>query len=186
MALDASNVAVAITGAWYGAPVGTTGPTGADSTLDQDFVDYGYLSNDGTTKSVDRSSSDIIAWQNNDKVRSVITESGVTFSFTLIESKPEVIELYTGAKMGVDGSFEVHPGSTGGRKAFVFDVVDNGSGVDEFQRFYIPEGEVTEVGDQVFSNSGDAIGYEITVAAYASATINGASYKYWNSTLVES
>lgn len=44
----------------------------------------------------------------------------------------------------------------------MLDIIDE----DDLIRVDVPQGEVTEVGDQVYVN-GEAIGYEITVTGYA-------------------
>lgn len=172
MALNSGNVRVAITGAWYVGPTTAVAPTTASSALPVTFKDLGYLSDDGTTKATDRSTSDITGWQNAAKVRTVVTESGVTFNFTLIETTVDGVGLYTGSTVDEDGSVTVDPGRTGGRKSFVLDVIDG----TNIRRIYIPEGEVTDIGDQSFT-SGDAVGYELTISAYASASLDGDSYK---------
>lgn len=170
--VDSSNVRVAVTGAWYMAPTGTTGPTTATSSLPNTWKELGFLSDDGTTKSTDLSTNDITAWQNASKVRTVVTDSGVTFQFTLIETTKEAVELYTGGTVGTDGSVSVAPGRTGGRHSFVFDIID-GSFV---RRIWIPEGEVTDRGDQSYT-SGDPIGYDITLSGYATSVLQGDTYK---------
>lgn len=171
MSLDSSNVRVAVTGAWYTAPTSTAAPTSASSTLNAAFKDLGYLSSDGTTKSTDRSTNDITAWQNAAKVRTVVTDSGVSFQFVLIETTVDGVGLYTGSTVDANGKVSVDPGRTGGRRSFVLDVIDG----EEVIRVYIPEGEVTEVGDQTFT-SGDAVGYDLTITGYASASIDGDTY----------
>lgn len=168
--LDSSNVRVAVTGAWYTAPVGTLGPTAAASALADTWANLGYLSEDGTSRTTDRSTNDIRAWQNSALVRTTVTEASVTYSFTLIETTAQTIALYTGAVVDEDGTYDVDPSTTGGRRAFIFDVLDG----DEVMRVYIPQGEVTEVGDQTFAG-GEAVGYEVTVKAYASSEIGGAT-----------
>jgi hypothetical protein len=76
-----------------------------------------------------------------------------------------------------DGSWLVIPTSTGGRQAFVLDVIDGAN----LQRTYIPQGEVTEVGDHVYVNS-DVVGYDVTVTAYPDPVL-GANAQSWNSAL---
>lgn len=168
--LDSNNVRVAVTGAWYVAPAGTTGPTAADSVLPATWNNVGYLSEDGTTRTTDRSTNDIKAWQNGAPVRTVVTDSSVSYGFTIIETTRNSVALYTGATIGSDGTYDVFPSNTGGRRSFVFDVLDG----SKVRRVWIPEGEVTEVGDQTFAG-GDAVGFEITIKAYASAVIGGAT-----------
>lgn len=169
--VDSANVRVAVTGAWYMAPLGTTAPASATASLPGTWVELGFLSDDGTTKSTDRSTDDITAWQNASKVRTVVTDSGVTFQFTLIETTVESVELYTGGTVSADGTVSVAPGRTGGRHAFVFDIIDG----DFVRRIFIPEAEVTDLGDQSYTSS-DPIGYDITLSGYASAALNGDTY----------
>lgn len=175
MALDSSNVRVAVTGAVYRAPTGTAAPTGADSSLNVAFKDLGYVSEDGVTETRDRSTNQIKGWQNADLVREVVTDSSYALTFTLIETKLETVETYYGATVdGSDGSIDIVPSATGGRLSWVVDVIDG----DDLIRIYLPSAEVTEVGDQVYQ-SGEAIGYQVTVKGYA---VNGVTAtKYYSS-----
>lgn len=161
MALTAENVNVAVTGKVYVAPTSATAPTASDSSL-TGFTELGYVSADGIEVAHDRSTNQIRAWQNSDLVREVTVEATTTYMFTLLESNEDVIETYFGATL-VAGKIEVNPGATGGRKSWVIDVVDGASVI----RHYIPSGEVTAVESQVFAN-GEAIGYGVTITAYAS------------------
>src|SRR5690606_29807824 len=125
--------------------------------------------------------NNIIAWQNAEVVRVVTTESSLTVSFTMIESNPNSLELYYGSAVNTtDGSIEINPGESGGRRSFVVDYVDG----DKLVRLYIPEGELTETGESVLS-SGEAVGYEVTITGYPSADA-GFSAKKWYSDLVGS
>lgn len=186
MSANSANVRVGVTGAVYtGPPTGVTAPTAVSSVLDTDLVDLGYVSEDGVTETRDRSSDTIKGWQNGDTVRETITEANLTYALVLIESKKEVIEAYYATTVSpVDGSFLVVPSATGGRHPWVLDVID---GLQRI-RTWIPEGEITEVGDQVWAN-GEPIGYEMTLRAYPSPTLldaNGqpASAKKWYSQLI--
>jgi len=157
MALTASNVRAAITGAVYVGATATAAPTSHNSVLDAGFADLGYLNADGITEARERTSEPIRAWQLNTIVRTLITESGMTFTFVPIETKKKTIETFYGSSV-TDGTglITVDPASTGGRLSWVIDVID---GTDTI-RWYIAEGEVTEVGDVVYAaGSGDPIGY---------------------------
>lgn len=159
---NANNVRVGVTGsAWVGA-TSATAPTTATSSL-TGFTDLGYISADGITETRDRGTNDIRAWQNADLVRSVVTDSSATFSFTLLEASLDAVELYYGAEVDlIDGSVAVNPSATGGRKSFVFNVVDG----DKVIRLYIPSGEVTAVEPISYVN-GDPVSFGITVNAYS-------------------
>ena len=165
MALNSELVRVAVTGAWYVAPTTATAPTDATVALAATFADLGYLSDSGLTETRDRSTNSIRAWQNSALVREPVTESSITYSGTLIETKKETIEAYYGTTVAADGSIKIDPGKTGGRKSYVIDVIDG----DDIIRVYIPSGEVTGVGDQTYAN-GEPIGYEITITGYAVTT----------------
>lgn len=160
MALTASQVRVGVTGAVYYGDTTATAPTSTSSTL-TGFSEVGYLSTDGLEFTPEKSTSPINAWQNADLVRTVVTDSSLMYKFTLIETSLDVIELYFGAT-ATAGKIEVNPGATGGRRSFVFDVVDD----DKVIRHYVPAGEVTAVEPQKYTN-GEAIGYGITVTAYS-------------------
>jgi len=170
---------VAVSGEVSMGATSATAPTGTGGTL-TGFTGLGFVSEDGVTETRDRSTDDIKAWQNAATVRTVITDSSLTFNFTLIETKKETVELYYGTTVteaASDGSFTIVPASTGGRRSFVLDVVDGA----ELIRTYVPEGEVTEVGDKVYVN-GEAIGYEVTVTAYLNGTLGG-NAKTWATAL---
>ena len=163
MALDSDLVRVAVTGAVYVAPTATSAPTTSSSALDVGFVDLGYVSADGIAESIDRSTNQIRAWQNGSLVREVTSEGTYSVSMTFIETSEAVLELYYGTTNS-SGEFAIDPTSTGGRKSFVIDVVD-GSTVE---RIYIPAGEITSLGERTLA-SGEAVGYEVTITAYADA-----------------
>jgi hypothetical protein len=162
VALNSQNVMVATTGGVYVAPTTAAAPTEATSALDVLFKDLGYVSDGGITETRDRSTNTIRAWQNSALVREPVTESSIKYNCVFIETKKETVEEYYGGTVAADGSIKIDPGRTGGRKSYVIDVIDG----DEIVRVYIPNGEVTEVGDQTFVN-GDPIGYEITITGYA-------------------
>jgi hypothetical protein len=175
MALDSDNVRVAVTGAVYVAPTGTTGPTTSSSSLDAAFVDLGYVSADGITENIDRTTNQIRAWQNGSLVREVTSEGTYSVDMTFIETNEAVLELYYGTTNS-SGEFNIDPTSTGGRQSFVIDVVD-GSTVE---RIYIPAGEITSVGTRTLA-SGEAVGYQVTITAYADT--GSTSFTKWFSTL---
>jgi hypothetical protein len=160
MALTAANVVVGITGEVYTGPTSATAPTGTTSTL-TGFSSLGYVSADGVEFTSDKSTNQIRAWQNADLVREVITEGTVTYSFSLLETTEDTLELYFGSTL-VNGKIELNPVNTGGRKSFVIDIVDG----DKVIRHYIPAGEVLSVEAQTIQN-GEAVTYGVTLTAYA-------------------
>lgn len=186
MALVAENVRVAVTGAVSKGPSATTAPVDADAALAGGFADLGYVGEDGVTETRDRSTNSIKGWQNGATVREVVTEATLTYKFVLIETKKATVELYYGNTVDdADGSIVIVPSSTGGRASYVLDVIDG----DDFIRTYVKDGEITEVGDQVYAN-GEPIGYEVTLTAYPHASIlddagnQGAAIKWYSSLVV--
>lgn len=181
MALDSTKVRVAVTGAVSVAPTATAAPTGTAVALNAAFLDVGYIGEDGVTEQRERSTEDIKAWQGNTIVRTVVTEGGLRYTLTMIETNKVSVETAYGTTVtqaAAEGNFDINPTATGGRKSFVFDVVDGA----ELRRTYIPQGEVVEVGDTVYAG-GEPIGYEITIAAYPSTAIAGGSARVWATAL---
>jgi hypothetical protein len=164
MALDSDNVRVAVTGAVYVGPTTATAPTASDSALGLPFVDLGYVSSDGITETIDRSTQQIRAWQNGALVREVVSEATYSVELTFVETKKDVLELYFGTTI-VDGVLNGDPAQSGGRKSFVIDVIDGSIA----ERTYIPSGEVTSIGERTLA-SGAEIGYTVTITAYADAS----------------
>lgn len=176
MALDASKVSVAGDGIVAVGPLTATAPTGLGA-LPTGFTDLGYISEDGVTESTDQSVEKIKAWQRNAVVRSVVTEGESTFSFTLIETKKETVELAFGVTVDGSGSYVKDAGKERPHRSFIIDVVDGG----RQERSYIPDGQVTELGEVARVN-GEPVGYEVTITAFNSAALGG-SVKVWDSAL---
>jgi hypothetical protein len=169
MALTTSEVRVAVSGEISVGPLATTAPTDATTALAAGFLGLGYVSEDGITETQDLSVDDIVAWQNAKVVRSVVTNAKVTYQFTLIQTNKNIIEQGLGTTVTQSvpmGTYTVDPASTGGRKSWVFNIIDG----TQIKRIYIAEGEVTERGDTVYA-SGEAIGLELTVTAYTNPVV---------------
>jgi|TARA_R110000765_G_C18901010_1_gene604065 hypothetical protein len=164
MALDSDAVRVAVSGAVYAAPTTTTAPTTSGSSLDAAFVDLGYVSSDGITETIEKNTAQIRAWQYGALVREVTSEGTYSVALTFLETNLAVLELYFGSTI-TGGALDGNPTASGGRKSFVVDVVDG----PIVERTYIPSGEITSVGERTLA-SGDAIGYTVTITAYADAS----------------
>jgi hypothetical protein len=166
MALDATKVRVAVTGALSFAATGTTLPTDATTGLDAAFKDVGYLSDAGAVRSHSVDVSDVTAWQNSAVVRRVVTKDTVTWKFTMIESNDTSREMYYG---NIDGATKhVHGvAGMGKRGEWVLHVVD-GSAIT---RVVIPDGQISDWDDVTFA-SGDAIAYGVTITAYPDGSGN--------------
>ena len=164
MALTAENVRVAVTGAVFYAPAGTTVPTSVSEELDPGFVDVGYISDDGLTTSTPTETSDIRAWQNGDIVRRVQTSHDFTVQFAMLETSAATLALYWNdytAGAGADSAVVEVTGAQPYRGAFVINVVDG----DNLMRIVIPDGQITERGDITYLNEA-GIMYDVTITAF--------------------
>lgn len=183
MANVEANVAVAITGAVYRGKSGATAPTGTSGALTS-YDELGFISEDGITRAMpgagDRET--IKAWQNGAIVRVISTPSdeNPAYTFTLLETKKEVIEAALGVTVtqtSSEGSYVIDSNAPKSRDKYVIHVIDG----SELERHFIPLGEVVEIGEQVFAN-GQPIGYEVTVECHRDASISG-QIKVWSTRL---
>lgn len=173
MADDATKVRVAVTGEVYYGITSTTKPTDATTSLNSGFTDnmLGYLSEDGIAQTVGNSVEKIKAWQNGATVRTVQTESEVTYQFTAIELNPNTLEAFFGNYTAVDatsGSVDIN-GDQLPHKSWVLDVVDGDARV----RVVIPDGQITERGDVPMGGTAP-ISLPMTITAYPDSNGNNA------------
>lgn len=165
MTLDADNARVAITGAVYTAPLESEVPTTPTEAWGEEWVDLGYVDENGVTESQNDQTAEIKAWQSGVTVRRLITGSTHNFAFGLLESKGAVLELYhKGSQVedaggGVARLLVVAP--LADRRMFGFDMIDG----DVHTRIIIRDGEVSERGDLQSVNS-DVSKYPVTITAY--------------------
>ena len=160
----AANVRVAVTGTINYGPAGTALPEDATSPLDPAFAEIGYADDSGVVQTIDEDRTDIVAWQNADKVRKIRTSHDLMYAFTMLETNETTLEVYygDGAFTGTveDGVVEIR-GDAQTRGEWVIHVIDG----DALIRIVIPDGEVSERGEVSFVN-GDAVKYPVTVTCY--------------------
>ena len=171
MVNTADNVLVARTGGVYYAPTNTTLPTASDAALAGPFESVGFISEDGITQSEPTDIQEVVAWQDGAVVRKIQTSHDLTYTFTMLETSAETLELFYGDYTA--GVVEV-TGAQLGKHAFVIDVADGDNDI----RFVIPDGQITERGDVTYASS-DAIGYEVTITCYPDED-GVKAYKYFN------
>ena len=157
-----------------------TAPTTAVSAL-SGFTAAGYIGEDGVTETNERSTDRIRAW-GGDTVKVVQTEHNVTYQFTFLETlNADVLAAVygednvttTAATVSTGTLHEVQVNATAlPHKAYVFEVKDGDAKI----RIYVPDGQITEVGDITYSDS-EVIGYQVTVEAFADELGNKA-YKF--------
>src|SRR5690606_20012854 len=179
------NVAVGKPLATGGVLIGDLGaeaPEDARTALDSAFVAAGYVGEDGLTETTNRSTEKVKAW-GGDIVRVLQTDFSVTYSFTIIETHistvPETVydddrltrtpaTRSAGTLRAVKITADTLP-----HKSFVFDMRDGDSRI----RIYVPDGQVTEVGEVTYSD-GELIGYQVTVEAFRDSELNANALKF--------
>lgn len=167
MASDVSNVTTGVRrvdGGIYAAPLGTTLPTDASSQLDTAFKNVGYLSEDGMTNSISKSSTEIKEW-GGDVVLAVQTGQTDKFKFKFIESlNVDTLKAVFGASnvTETNGALTVKVNATDtGEKSYVIDMVQSDG---RLKRIVIPRGKITELGDIVYKLN-EAVAYDVTLTA---------------------
>ncbi|MFK0057997.1 hypothetical protein ACIQTN_02010 [Streptomyces werraensis] len=185
MANNSANVLAGkplATGGVLVAPTGTAAPTDATTALNASFKALGYVGEDGLTEAAERSTDKIKAW-GGDVVKVVQTDYAVTYSFTLIETlNADVLKTVYGADNVTTTAATASTGTlhavklnseTLPRQAFVFEVKDGDARI----RIYVPQGQITEVGEVTYSDE-DLVAYEVTVEAFRDADLDANALKY--------
>ena len=170
MANTATNVSTGkpnISGAVYVAPIGTTLPEDATTSLGAAFTCLGYVSEDGLENNNEMDVSEIKAWGGAIVYRS-LTGLNDNFALKLIESENvDVLKnVYGDSNVTVDennGDVTVNIVTEDPQeKIWVFDLALRGN---RAKRIVIPDGAVT-ARETITYNDSDAIAYGITVSAY--------------------
>lgn len=165
---EKNNVSVGkpkVAGAVYRAPVGTTLPTDATSTLNQAFKGVGYVSEDGVTNTISKTTQKIKEW-GGAVVLVTQTESSDQVKMKLIESLNEEVLKAVFGDSNVSGSLAsgitvTVDGDEAEEYAWVIDMVLRNSGV---KRLVFPSMALVALGDIVYK-SDTAIAYDCTFEA---------------------
>ncbi len=172
MALDADNVRVGLNGTVYIAPVGTTAPADLTAAWGTEWVDLGYLSDDGVEMNYSTDTTDIKAWQSLSPVRKVLTSVDMTLAFTAIELKAAAVTLYfPSASITTSGTgptvstLSIPAAPAPDERAIGLEWVDG----DITNRLIIPRGEVTDR-DSITVGRSAAVGLNMTISAYATSS----------------
>lgn len=177
---NTENVSVGkpkVGGAIFAAPVGTTLPTDATTTLDTAFAALGYASEDGVTNNNSPESDNIKAW-GGDTVIVLQTAKEDTFGVTLIEClNVDVLEFVYGSD-NVSGDLTNGISITANSKeqeehSLVIDMIMRG-GI--LKRIVIPRGKVSEVGEITYADE-SAVGYQTTITCMPDTSGN-THYEY--------
>lgn len=170
MAVDASKVRVAVTGALSKGLTSATAPTSAAAAI-TGFTDLGGISEDGVSLAMPDTgdTTPIKVWQNGATVRTIreTSEDNPAITATLVETSLAAIETYFGVTVTqspTEGTFQ-WTNTVRTASSYVLDVVDGA----ELIRLYIPRGVVASVGEITLANA-EAIGYEVTIEAELDTT----------------
>lgn len=139
-------------------------PTDAATAVPAGMVAVGFVSEDGVTESTSRNIEKIKAWGGN-TVRTVQQDYESTFSFSFLQFKNEdVLKAVFGADnvTGTAGSFAIAKNAKIlERRSWLFEMEDGDTKI----RVFIPNGQITEVGD-ISYNHQNAIMLEVTIEAF--------------------
>lgn len=166
------------TGAVFYAPLGTALPTDATAALDAAYVPLGYVAEEGVTNSNSPSTSTVKAW-GGDVVLTTIDELTDQFKFTLIEAlNPNVLKAVYGSA-NVTGTLEEGITVSVGNDerehcVWLLDMVLKGGAK---KRIVITDAELTGLEDITYA-ANSAVGYGVTLTAYANETDGKTHYEY--------
>lgn len=152
-------------GAVFCAPLGSTVPTNAVDALDTAFKDLGYVSSDGVTRSISKSTTTIKEWGGG-AVLITEDEKTATVKLKLIEYLNPDVQGFVHGEDNVTGTLSegIHVGindDEAEEHIVVIDQVMKG-GVPE--RMVINKGVITEIGDTTYVGN-NAVSYDLTITA---------------------
>lgn len=163
MAGDVDNPRIWLNGDVYAAGVGATLPTNTTTALNAAFEALGLLSEDGVTESRSEDVTEHYAW-GGILVRTTRAKHKRTIKVIALEDNAIVHHLANPGSLSASSGGVTHRTvkvPVANPMAFVVEVVDG----DITLRKVIPRGEVTEVGDEVLSESAIAM-RELTITVY--------------------
>lgn len=141
---DASEIVVAGNGTIYVADAGVTPPDDL-GTLDTDWTELGFVSEDGVSFTDSKTLENVGAWQSFYSVRRIITEKELTLSFALRQWNHDTVVLAFGGGVVTEdtGVFTYTPPAPEDgldERALVVDWTDG----DRNYRLVVPKGIVSE------------------------------------------
>lgn len=177
MAVDITLIRAYTNGAVYVTDNGVTAtaPTDASSSLDTDFHEAGAISDDGITESTSQDRTDVFIWQNNTLARRIPGQFQKTWKLAAAETNLITLAAhYAGSTVTqtAEGVSIAEKPPTSDIRQWVLHGIDG----TRAQRIYIPQGEITERGDVLWSAGGITV-YEWTLSAYVDGSGNVA-YRY--------
>ena len=153
-----------IDGGIYVAPAGTTLPTTALETLNSAFKAVGYISEDGVTNTIGKTSEDIKEW-GGDVVDTVESEQTDDWQYKAIEAlNVELLKTIYGSSNVTEsqGAITINVKNASlSAMSYVIDIAQKGG---RMKRVVIPRGKITSIGDIVYK-ANEAVGYDLTIRA---------------------
>lgn len=166
---DEQLVRLGVTGGMFVAPPTTISPVAMEA-YGADFVDLGWISDEGISEAVEEDKNSWTPWQSQSEVREEVLKTTLTWETTLWTTSFDTVSLYF-KKSAEDMEEEdgVVSFTDGGvskkdRRFFGIDVID---GVYA-RRILVPNGEVSERGGQIYRKE-ELIGYPVTIKAFLNA-----------------
>lgn len=166
-----------VSGAIWTAPVGTTLPTDSTTALDAAFKCVGYISADGLSENISRSSEKINAW-GGETVLYPQTEYEKTYKFVMLEATNVDVLKEVYGQDNVTGTL-----ATGitvsenseelDERSYVFEEILRD---DSTKRTVVPRGKITEL-DEIVHRDNEATAYGVTVGCLPDSSGCGA-YQY--------
>lgn len=156
------------TGAVYVANLGTTLPTDATTlatTVSANYTNLGYVSQDGVTRSISKSTTNIKEWGNG-VVLVTQDEKTTTVKLKLIEYLNANVQAFVHGSGNVSGTLVagMHIGINDDEAEEHVIVIDQIMRDGVPQRMVIPRGVITEIGDTTYKGN-DAVAYDLTILA---------------------
>lgn len=169
-----ANVGVAVDGAVYRGGAGAVAPTGTSGALTS-YDEMGWISEEGFTRGMPGAGEATVlrGWQNGAQIRVLRApgEDNPTFQFTMLEEKVEVIEAAyatTVNQTATEGNYVIDAHVVRPKEKWVIHIIDGAF----LKRIYIPQGEITEVGEQTLTYNA-AIGHQVTLECHKDSGIGG-------------
>ena len=168
MALEATHVVVAGTGALWVAPEGTTLPLDL-APLASPWEDVGFVSEDGVVFTFSREQEEVNAWQSAEPVRILITNEPKTIEFDLLEfDRVSLLLAFRGGSFAGSASPWTYTPPDAGASDVRAVTIDGKDGAQSF-RFCFPRAQLS--GDLEFSLlRTDAVTLSMELSVLASAT----------------
>ena len=168
----------------YVAPDGTALPTDATTALADTYKTVGFISEDGITNSIDTDSTTVTD-AGGTTVINEISSYSETYQFAMMETQADALGVrFETANVKTDGDKLTvdHKMPTGESRVYVFEILMTGNKV---KRIVVPDGTVSEFGDTQY-HAGDAIVYDVTIAANPSDLIGGATSREYIAPIAQS